>query len=75
MFGVKNSLIVDLESVDDATAKQYNVKPGIMLLKYDFVLITDKEATDLRNEQTKKALTDLGRKMKLINGLPIPDVD
>lgn len=75
MFGVKKSLIVDLEPVDDATAKQYQVELGTRLLKYDFVLVTDKEASDLRDEHSEKALADLGLKMKLVNGLPIPDVD
>ncbi|MCJ1465689.1 hypothetical protein MMC07_004308 [Pseudocyphellaria aurata] len=75
VFGVKNSLVVDLELVDDATAQQYRVEPGTRLLKYDFVLVTDKEARDLRDELAKKALADLGLKMKLIDGLPIPDVD
>lgn len=75
VFGVKNSLIVDIELVDDATAKEYNVKPGTRLLKYDFVLVTEKEANDLRDEKAKKALADLGRRIKLVNGLPIPDVD
>lgn len=75
MFGVKNSLIIDLKSVDDATAKQYKVKPGTALLNHDFVLVSDKEADDLRDENARKALADLGLKVKLINGLPVPDVD
>lgn len=72
---MKNSLIIDLTSVDDATAKQYKVKPGTPLLKHDFVLVSDKEANDLRDENARKALADLGLKVKLMNGLPIPDVD
>lgn len=75
MFGVKNSLIIDLKSVDDATAKQYKVKPGTALLNHDFVLVSDKEADGLRDENARKALADLGLKVKLINGLPVPDVD
>ena len=75
MFGVKDSLLVDFDKVDEATAKKYNVKPGSLLLKHDFVLITEKEASDLRNEQSKKALEALGRKVKLLDGLPVPDVD
>lgn len=75
VFGVKTSLIVDMEPVDDATAAQYNVKPGTRLLKHDFVLIREKEESDLRDENAIKALANLGRKMKLIDGLPIPEVD
>ena len=62
MFGVKESLLVDLEPADDATAKQYEVNPGTLVLKYDFVLVSDKEANDLRDEKSTKALAALGRR-------------
>lgn len=75
MFGVKDSLVVDLHEVGDPTAKKYDVKPGSLVLTHDFVLVSDKEATDLRDEKSKKALAALGRKIKLLNGLPVPDVD
>lgn len=75
VFGVKDSLIIDLEPADDATAKQYNVKPGTRLLKRDFVLVSEQEARELRDEKARKALAGLGRKLKLVNGLPVPDVD
>ena len=75
VFGVKESLLVDLEPPDDATAKQYDVKPGTLVLKYDFVLVSDKEANDLRNEKSRQALAALGRRVKILDGLPVPDVD
>lgn len=75
VFGVKDSLLVDLVDVDENTAKMYDVKLGSNMTRYDFVLVSEKEASDLRAERAKKALADLGRKAKLLNGLPVPDVD
>ncbi|KAI9825523.1 MAG: hypothetical protein M1819_000515 [Sarea resinae] len=75
VFGVKNSLIVDYSVVDAETAKKYDVKPGSPLLTYDFVLISEKESFDLRCERSMEALRALGRKVELLDGLPVPDVD
>lgn len=75
VFGVKESLLVDLEPADVATAEQYSVKPGTQVLKYDFVLVPDEEANDLRDEESRKALAALGRRVQILDGLPVPDVD
>lgn len=75
VFGVKQSLIVDFDKADAETAKEYDVKEGSIVLKHDFVLITEKESSDLRNEKSKEALEKLGKKVKIIEGLPVPDVD
>ncbi|KAI9759697.1 MAG: hypothetical protein M4579_002174 [Chaenotheca gracillima] len=75
VFGVKDSLIVDLDTVDEATAKKYDVKPGTALLKRDFILVSEKETNELREKRALEALAKLGRKVKLYNGLPVPDVD
>lgn len=75
VFGVKESLIVDLTDVDAATAKKYDVKEGTKLLTYDFVLVTEQEAKKLRDEEAMKAMEKLGRRMKIYEGLPVPDVD
>ena len=75
VFGVKDSLLVNLNKVDEVTARKYDAKPGSLLLKHDFVLVSEKESNDLRDEKSKKALESLGRKVKLLNGLPVPDVD
>ena len=48
VFGVKQSLIVDLERVDAATAREYDVPEGIWLLRHDFVLVTEAETAALR---------------------------
>ncbi|KAM3421248.1 hypothetical protein BST61_g1654 [Cercospora zeina] len=75
VFGVKESLIVDLKTVNDGHVKQYGVEPGSKLMTYDFVLVTDDESKQLREKNAMDATKALGWKMKLWNGLPIPDVD
>ena len=75
VFGVKDSLLVDVQPASEELAKKYDVKPGSKVLKYDFVLISEKEASDLREEKSRKALADLGRNVKFVDGLPVPDVD
>jgi hypothetical protein len=75
VFGVKQSLIVDLERVDKDTAAQYGVEEGIWLLKYDFVLTTKEETENLRDKLAKEALEKLGLKLKLVDHLPVPDLD
>lgn len=75
VFGVKTSLVVDFHPADQMVAKEYDVEVGSAVLEYDFVLVSEKEAADLRAEKSKKALEELGRRVKLIEGLPVPDVD
>jgi len=53
VFGVKKSLIVDVEKVDDASiAKKYDVQEQDWLIKYDFVLTTREETQSLRTLST-----------------------
>lgn len=76
VFGVKDSLIVGLQTVTPEQAKQYNVDEGSQLLTYDFVLVTDEETKNLRHKEAEKAMRGLGLEgMTIINGLPVPDVD
>lgn len=76
VFGVKESLVVDLQRVTDETmAKKYDVELGCSLLTYDFVLVSDTEARELREKRAMEAMAAQGRKMRLVEGLPVPDVD
>lgn len=75
VFGVKDTLVVDLGTVDAEQAKMYDIKEGSKLMTYDFVLVSDEESKKLREENAMKAMEALGRRMKLYNGLPVPDVD
>ncbi|KAK6509784.1 hypothetical protein TWF481_004513 [Arthrobotrys musiformis] len=72
VFGVKSSLIVDIETVSDpAMAEKYGMKIGDHLLKWDFVLTTDAESAELKNRLAKQALEKLGSTAKLENGVPV----
>ncbi|MCJ1394658.1 hypothetical protein MMC18_007538 [Xylographa bjoerkii] len=75
VFGVKQSLVVDLQPADEETAARYGVEKGSLVLKHDFVLVTSEAARELRDQRSKEALAALGRKVKLLDGLPVPDVD
>jgi hypothetical protein len=68
---VKDSLVVDLGVVDAASAEQYGVKPDSKMIRYDFVLVPDQEAKQLREVNATQAMQKLGRRMKLWNGLPV----
>ncbi|ROW10224.1 hypothetical protein VMCG_01671 [Cytospora schulzeri] len=75
VFGVKKSLVIDLDKVDKKTAEEYGVPEGTWLLKQEFVLITEKESLDLRDRLAEEALKNLGLRMKLVDHLPVPDLD
>lgn len=75
MFGVKESLLIDLGTVSAEQSKTYGVKEGNKLMSYDFVLVSEKESRELREKNAMDAMKDLGLRMKLYNGLPIPEVD
>jgi hypothetical protein len=72
---VKQSLIVDLDKVDKATAEKYDVQEGSWLLTHDFVLVTEKETDELRDRNAVEALEKLGLRMKLVDHLPVPELD
>lgn len=75
VFGVKQSLIVDLDKVDKDTAAKYDAKEGTWLLRHEFVLVTEKETQDLRDRNAVEALEKLGLRMKLVDHLPVPELD
>ncbi|KAF3014446.1 hypothetical protein E8E14_008648 [Neopestalotiopsis sp. 37M] len=56
VFGVKESLITTLGSVSDVEGltEKYGVAPTTKLLKHDFVLITDEESDNLREQNAWK---------------------
>lgn len=75
VFGVKQSLVVDLEPIEAATASQYGVDAGSKVLRQDFVLASEKDTAELRDENATEALKNLGLNMKLVDHLPVPDLD
>jgi hypothetical protein len=73
VFGVKESLVVDLSTVEDEeVATKYGVKVGTKLLTYDFVLLSDQEARELRKKNAIEAMQKQGRTVVFHNDLPIP---
>jgi len=75
VFGVKESLLIDLGTVNAQQSKEYGVKEGSKLISYDFVLVTEEESKKLREQKAMDAMKHLGLRMKLYNGLPVPEVD
>nr|POF03899.1 hydroxyquinol 1,2-dioxygenase [Quercus suber] len=75
VFGVKESLLVDLGTVSAEQAVEYGVREGMRLLTYDFVLVSEDESRKLREQKALEAMKALGRRMKLYKGLPIPEID
>ncbi|KAK4570437.1 hypothetical protein LTR86_002517 [Recurvomyces mirabilis] len=75
VFGVKDSLLIDLGTVNAEQAKKYDVKEGSKLITYNFVLVTEAESSKLREKNAMAAMEAQGRKMKFWNGLPIPEQD
>jgi protocatechuate 3,4-dioxygenase beta subunit len=75
VFGVKESLIVPLGEVSKEQAQEYSVKEGMKLLSHDFVLVSEKDSADLRAKKAMEAMEAQGRRMKMVEGLPVPDVD
>lgn len=75
VFGVKTSLVVDLDKVDKETAIKYGVPEGAWLLRHNFVLASTRETEALRDKNAMEAMERLGLKSKLIDHLPVPDLD
>ena len=75
VFGVKDSLTVDIGKAGPDIAQKYGVPEGHALLTYDFVLVSDAETSELRAQNSRIALDKLSRKVKIVNGLPVPDLD
>ncbi|KAH8664484.1 Intradiol ring-cleavage dioxygenase [Xylariales sp. PMI_506] len=71
VFGVKESLIVDLHKVSgfEGYAEKYQVSGDTKLMKYDFVLVTEEETTQLRAANSVAAGKALGLGVKLENGV------
>lgn len=76
VFGVKQSLIVDLTTVSREQALRYGVTEGGKLLAYNFQLVNDAETRKLRDEKALAVIAGLEHtKLKLVHGLPVPDID
>lgn len=77
VFGVKDSLIVPMGKVNAEQARKYGVAQATALLVHDFVLVTHEETQKLRDEKASDAMARLfpGKKIQLIDHLPVPELD
>ena len=77
VFGVKTSLIKEMGTVGEELAKEYGVPVGTELLEHDFVLVTEEETQLLRDKNAVEEMERLfpGKKIKLLDHLPVPDLD
>lgn len=75
MFGVKDSLVIELGKVGDVEglANKYGVSPDTKLLRYDFVLITEEEAKQVQEEEAWKEAKRQDCNLKVVNGLIVPE--
>jgi protocatechuate 3,4-dioxygenase beta subunit len=74
VFGVKDSLVVDLHKVGDVEglAEEHGVSPGMKLLKHDFVLQTEEQSRQVREERMLKEAERQGGNLKIQNGRLVP---
>lgn len=74
MFGVKESLIIDLCQVQDidGLAERCGVSPETRLLKLDFVLLTAEEQRNTLEAEVQKEAARHNGTLKVVNGLLVP---
>lgn len=74
VFGVKDSLVIDLKRVGDVSglAEKHGISADTKLLQHDFVLISEEEALLMRQEHAQKEADRKDGTLKVENGLLIP---
>ncbi|KAI5965314.1 uncharacterized protein KGF55_001535 [Candida pseudojiufengensis] len=71
VFGVKSSLLFELDKLGDAKAKLYDMKPDDWLLRWHFKIITEEESRKLVLKRNSEAVKKLGEDVRINNeGLP-----
>ncbi|KAL9568897.1 hypothetical protein ACKAV7_006962 [Fusarium commune] len=70
VFGVKESLIVDLGTVSEVSgfSERYGVPRTTKLLRYDFSLVSEAEVGALRHEKAVKSAIKLDNDVKVVDG-------
>ena len=73
MFGVKESLVVDIKRVadEDGFVNYYNAEPTMPLLRHDFVLLTEEESNNLKEERAWEQARKQGS-LEVRNGVLLP---
>ncbi|KAJ9144592.1 Aromatic compound dioxygenase [Pleurostoma richardsiae] len=74
VFGVKQSLIIDLYRVGDVEglAEKHGVSAETKLLRHDFVLITENEALEVRKQEAWKEAARQGGRLNVLGGVLVP---
>ncbi|KAG9246577.1 Intradiol ring-cleavage dioxygenase [Calycina marina] len=76
VFGVKKSLLVELSKVEDKhIAQKHSVELGCALMTYDFILVTEEATKDLRQKLAAEVMESEGKKVRFLDGLPVPYVN
>lgn len=76
VFGVKSSLVVDFTRIEDEKVlKAYGLQIGAWGLEYDFVLLSDKEAKEYKEKKVAEALEKAKSRARILDGLPVADLD
>jgi hypothetical protein len=70
VFGVKESLIVDLGTVSEVSgfSEKYGVPGTTKLLRYDFSLASEAEVGALRHAEAVKSAGKLDNDVKVVDG-------
>lgn len=77
VFGVKSSLVVPKTKVTADLVEKYIVPEGTAMIACDFVLVRDEDTAKLRDKLATESMTRLfpGKKVELVNHLPVPELD
>lgn len=70
VFGVKESLVINVHDNDKSTAEKYGLGMDSKLTKHYFVLASEDKGNALRNESSMRALHDLARPVVIANHAP-----
>lgn len=74
VFGVKSSLVVDIEEEEEEEEEHVGGAKR-RRLRYDFGMVTEEDTTELRVRKAVEALAKLGSRAKIVEGLPVAEVD
>ncbi|KAG2419165.1 hypothetical protein HFD88_002270 [Aspergillus terreus] len=77
VFGVKESLVIDLKRVGDVPglAEKHGIPSDTWLLQHDFVLITERESRAIKTEEARKQAARQGGTLHVVDGHLIPSGD
>ncbi|KAL8927280.1 MAG: hypothetical protein Q9208_002457 [Pyrenodesmia sp. 3 TL-2023] len=77
VFGVKSSLCITPRPASPSEQQAYNTDEETKVIQYDFVLVGEEDARNLRNEKNKEAMARLGKGHWKLDeeSLPVMELD